>query len=93
MVYRHEGAYDGRYKLIHYYDVDEWELIDMQTDPNEMVNQYSNPAYEKTVTRMHNELEQLRALYQVPPNEPKSVEGVSQHYHSDKIKVRLGDSE
>ena len=39
---------------------------------------------------MHNELEQLRALYQVPPNEPKSVEGVSQHYHSDKIKVRLG---
>ena len=47
---RHEGAYDS-YKLIHYYDVDEWELIDMQTDPNEMVNQYSNPAYEKTVTR------------------------------------------
>ena len=31
--YRHEGAYDGRYKLIHY-DVGEWELIDMQTDPN-----------------------------------------------------------
>ena len=93
MVYRHEGAYDGRYKLIHYYDVDEWELIDMQTDPNEMVNQYGNPAYKKTVTRMHDELEQLRALYQVPPNDPKSVEGVSQHYHSDKIKMRLGDSE
>ncbi len=93
MVYRHEGAYDGRYKLIHYYDVDEWELIDMETDPNEMVNQYGNPAYKKTVTRMHDELEQLRVLYQVPPNQPKSVESVTQHYHSDKIKVRSGDSE
>ena len=93
MVYRHEGAYDGRFKLIHYYDVDEWELIDMQTDPHEMINQYGNPVYKKTVVRMHDELERLRARYQVPPNKPKSVEGVTQHYHSDKIKVRQGDSE
>ena len=79
--------------MIHYYDVDEWELIDMQTDPHEMINQYGNPVYKKTVVRMHDELERLRARYQVPPNKPKSVEGVTQHYHSDKIKVRQGDSE
>ena len=28
MVQRHEGVYDGRFKLIHFYDLDEWELLD-----------------------------------------------------------------
>ena len=93
MVYRHEGVYDGRYKLINYYDVDEWELIDMKTDPSESVNQYNNPKYKKTVARMHKELSRLRDKYKVPENEPKPVEGVSRHYHSDAIKMRLGDSE
>ena len=93
MVYRHEGVYDGRYKLINYYDVDEWELIDMKTDPSESVNQYNNPKYKKTVARMHKELSRLREQYKVPENEPKPVEGVSRHYHSDAIKIRLGDSE
>jgi len=35
MVQRHEGVYDGRYKLMHYYD--------LESDPHEMVNQYDNP--------------------------------------------------
>ena len=44
MVQRHEGVYDGRYKLMNYYDVEEWELYDLKTDPKEMVNQYDNPS-------------------------------------------------
>ena len=36
MVHRHEGVYDGRYKLMNFYDLDEWELYDMQSDPMEM---------------------------------------------------------
>ena len=43
MAHRHEGVYDGRYKLINFYDLGEWELYDLQSDPNEMTNQYDNP--------------------------------------------------
>ena len=46
MVKRHYGISTERYKLIHYYyDIDEWELFDLQTDPLEMKNVYNDPAY------------------------------------------------
>ena len=38
MVHRHEGVYNGRYKLMNFYDLGEWELYDLQSDPKEMVN-------------------------------------------------------
>ncbi|MEM7602169.1 MAG: sulfatase, partial [Verrucomicrobiota bacterium] len=31
MVHRHEGVYDGRYKLMNFYDLEEWELYDLET--------------------------------------------------------------
>ena len=47
-VKRHYGIRTERYKLIHfYYDVDEWELYDIQKDPNEMQNVYNDPAYQE----------------------------------------------
>jgi arylsulfatase A-like enzyme len=43
-VKRHYGIRTERYKLMHFYnDVDEWELYDMQKDPQEMKNIYNNP--------------------------------------------------
>jgi len=30
-----EGAFDGRFKIIHFYDSDEWEFYDLQSDPKE----------------------------------------------------------
>lgn len=63
-VKRHYGIRNSRYKLIHfYYDIDEWELYDLQEDPNEMSNEYDNPKYESIVTDLKNELEDLRRQY------------------------------
>src|SRR5690606_20007359 len=46
MVKRHYGIRTDRYKLIHfYYDVDEWELYDLEKDPHEMHSVYDDPAY------------------------------------------------
>ncbi len=46
MVKRHYGIRTSRYKLIHfYYDTDEWELYDLQKDPEELNNVYNDPAY------------------------------------------------
>src|SRR5690606_39755832 len=46
----HYGIRTDRYKLIHFYDpVDSWELYDLEKDPREMTNLFSNPAYAKVV--------------------------------------------
>lgn len=58
-VYPHYGVRTDRYKLIYYYDTGdngEWELFDLKTDPNEMNNQYNNPEYKETITRLKKKL-------------------------------------
>jgi len=63
-VMRHYGISTERYKLIHfYYDIDEWELFDLKTDPQEMKNVYNDPAYAKVRAELHRQLEKLRKQY------------------------------
>ncbi|MGD8329390.1 MAG: sulfatase [Acidobacteriota bacterium] len=69
-VQRHYGVRTERYKLIHYYDIDEWELFDLQDDPEEMVNLYDEPGYEAIVASLKEELARLRTLYAVPEVDP-----------------------
>ena len=70
MVKKHEGVYDGRFKLIHYYDdIDEWELFDLQADPNELQNVYSDAKYQDEIKRLEKELERQKAELKVPPLE------------------------
>jgi arylsulfatase A-like enzyme len=69
-VRRHEGVATVRYKLIHFYDLGEWELYDLKTDPREMQNQYDNPDYVDIVAELKNELHKLRNQYKLPPLKP-----------------------
>lgn len=60
MVKRHYGIRTERYKLIHFYfDIDAWELYDLEKDPREVHNVYGDPAYAAIQKRLK---EQLRAL-------------------------------
>lgn len=53
-----------RYKLIHYYyDIDEWELYDLKTDPLEMKNVYNDPSYIKIREDLHMRLKNLMVKY------------------------------
>ncbi len=64
MVKRHYGVRTDRYKLIHfYYDIDEWELYDLESDPSEMNNVYDAPEYEEIQKMMHQRLTELREKY------------------------------
>lgn len=64
MVKRHYGIRTSRYKLIHfYYDIDEWELYDLQKDPSELKNVYHDPAYTKVKATMKQKLDELRKQY------------------------------
>jgi len=84
MIHRHEGAYDGRYKLMNFYDLEEWELYDLETDPQELQNQYANPEYAAVVARMHAELARLREHYELPPLEKQDLTNVDRSYHSEE---------
>jgi arylsulfatase A-like enzyme len=85
MVQRHEGVYDGRYKLMNFYDIFEWELYDLETDPQEMQSQFDNPEYAEVVKRLKAELARLREVYQVPANEPKDVSNPDQRYVFNQV--------
>ncbi|MBD1424165.1 sulfatase family protein [Sphingobacterium arenae] len=64
-VQRHEGVANKNYKLIHFYDINEWELYDLRKDPQELTNQYDNPAYPAIVKAMKAELQKLKKQYEV----------------------------
>ena len=64
MVKRHYGIRTDRYKLIHfYYDVDEWELYDLEIDPAEMNNVYEDEQYQSVREAMHDKLLEVREKY------------------------------
>jgi arylsulfatase A-like enzyme len=63
-VQKHYGVRTERYKLIHFYDIEEWELYDLEKDPHEMRSLYEDPAYAKVVVDMKRELDRLRDQYQ-----------------------------
>ena len=62
-VARHYGVRSERYKLIHYYDLDEWELFDLERDPNEMQSVYGDPGYVDVQAEMLERLRELREQY------------------------------
>jgi arylsulfatase A-like enzyme len=64
MVKRHYGIATERYKLMHfYYDIDEWEMYDLQKDPHEMKSVYNDPAYAEIQKMLHKKLTEIRAKY------------------------------
>lgn len=65
-VGRHEGIRTHRYKLIHFYTDDTWEMYDLQSDPDEINNLYGNPFYNAEIEKLKTVLESLKKEYDVP---------------------------
>ena len=64
MVKRHNGVRTDRYKLIHfYYDIDVWEMYDLEKDPAEMNNIYYDPGYLEVKKMMHRRFDEMREKY------------------------------
>jgi arylsulfatase A-like enzyme len=61
MVARHRGVRTDRFKLIHFYQFDEWEFYDLEADPQELRSQYDNPVYAAEVAGLKEKLESLRS--------------------------------
>ena len=65
-VPRHEGVRTERYKLIHFYDNQEFNLFDLQTDPNEMQSLHLDHDRAELLATMKKKLAQLRTKYELP---------------------------
>jgi arylsulfatase A-like enzyme len=68
-VAEHYGVTDGRYKLIHFYKLDQWELFDLASDPDELKSVYGQPELAEVQSRMLAELHRLRSELQVTDND------------------------
>ena len=73
---------------MNFYDLNEWELYDLEKDPHEMKNQIDNPEYADVVKDMRVELEKLRAQYKVPENQAKDISNPDSNYHSATMRQK-----
>ncbi|MHC4623049.1 MAG: sulfatase family protein [Planctomycetota bacterium] len=59
----HYGIRTRRYKLIHFHSMGEWELFDLEKDPNELTNRCDDPEYAGIVRELRLELNRLQSKY------------------------------
>ncbi|WP_105047386.1 sulfatase family protein [Polaribacter gangjinensis] len=65
-VQPHYGIRTERYKLIHYYyDMDEWELFDLENDPNELNNIYAEAKNKELISKLKTRLSELKKEYKM----------------------------
>lgn len=64
MVPRHYGIRTTRYKLMHFYRFDEWEMYDLEKDPEELTNIYGRPGYERLTADLKQQLRGLQETYE-----------------------------
>ena len=64
MVPQQCGIRTERYKLIHFYQFDEWELYDLANDPDELANLYNNPEQAPQIATLKKQLADLQAFYE-----------------------------
>ena len=72
-VARHYGVTDGNYKLIHFYQNEDWEMFDLTADPNELQSIYGRSEFAGIQARLEKELKRLRAHYKVPEQDPENT--------------------
>ncbi|MCU0248472.1 MAG: sulfatase [Bryobacter sp.] len=69
-VARHCGVRTERYTLAHYYQKNEWELFDRESDPRQLRNVAASPAHAKVLAELKAEMQRLRVKLEVPDQDP-----------------------
>ncbi|MEW4563131.1 sulfatase [Bremerella sp. JC770] len=66
-VPQHFGVRTETHKLIHFPVTQEWNLFDLEADPNEMVSIYDDPSAVDVRDSLKQEYDRLRNVYDAPP--------------------------
>jgi arylsulfatase A-like enzyme len=67
----HDGVRTDRYKIFHLPRTNEWQLFDLEKDPQEMMSLQDNPDYADIFTMMKDRYKELRTEFKVPEGLPK----------------------
>ena len=62
-VAQHYGVRTDRYKLIYFPELDEWEMYDLESDPDELQRVAENPAYAQIRAGLERRLRELQQEY------------------------------
>lgn len=68
----HFGIRTYDHKLIYYDKIDQWEFYDLNKDRAEMINQYNNPAHQRIVSDLKEELSSLQIDLEDDPKDDGS---------------------
>ena len=63
MIAKHYGIRTPKYKIIHFYQFNEWEFYDLNKDPFEEKNQFKNPVFSSQIEEMKQLLFKIREKY------------------------------
>lgn len=66
-VPQHFGVRTQTHKLIYFPQSDEWNMFDLQRDPNEMTSMHALPEYQQTRDQLAAEFTRLRDQFEAPP--------------------------
>lgn len=64
-VHKHEGITNGRFKLMHFYELNEWEFYDLENDPMEMNSLYGSPEHAELIVALKDRLKRVKHQYGV----------------------------
>ncbi|BDD10155.1 N-acetylglucosamine-6-sulfatase [Fulvitalea axinellae] len=93
MVKRHYGVRTDRYKLIRFYhDNDEWEMYDLEKDPQEMTSVYGDPAYAEVQAEMMKVLAENQKKYGDDEQTSKRLFDQEQINHTERVKKLHADA-
>lgn len=92
----HYGIRTYNHKLIYYHRIDQWELYDMNEDPNEMNNLYGKPEYEDLTNELKAELNRLQKELEDDPDDDGSKPNLGKlapnpMHTSDDLQIGTGD--
>ena len=62
-VARHYGVRTDQYTLAHFHDHDEWELFDLEADPDQLSSVYGDPEYAGIQQHLKSRLDELQEQY------------------------------
>jgi arylsulfatase A-like enzyme len=72
----HYGLRTDRFTLAFFPPLDEWEMFDLEKDPQQLRSVYHDPAYMKTRTGLVAELNRLQAFYRDTPARPDATDAL-----------------
>ena len=73
---------------MHFYQFNEWEFYDLESDPDERINQFENPEYAAQISELKTELKRLQDFYGDNSDMSEKPPEWQKKHREDRLKSR-----